>query len=95
MDLNPRERNLEAYLRKECDKRSWLCVKCRYDGWPDDVVVTDTGAHGWIELKRRRGGRVSPLQAVRAEELILRKAWMVFANSEAQVDAFLAHLEAM
>jgi hypothetical protein len=93
VDLNPRERNLENYLRTECRKRDWLCIKVGQDGWADDVVITDTGAHGWIELKRRKGGRVAPLQALRAEEMIKRRVWMVFANTEAKVDAFLTHLE--
>lgn len=65
------ERDVERYLIKECEKRGWLCwkfVSPGRRGVPDRVVIRP-GAVAFVEVKRK-GGRVSPLQIRRIEELI-------------------------
>lgn len=64
------ERDVERYLIKECEKRGWLCwkfVSPGRRGVPDRVVIRP-GAVAFVEVKRK-GGRVSPLQIRRIEEL--------------------------
>lgn len=65
------ERDVERYLIKECEKRGWLCwkfVSPGRRGVPDRIVIRP-GAVAFVEVKRK-GGRVSPLQIRRIEELI-------------------------
>lgn len=64
------ERDVERYLIKECKKRGWLCwkfVSPGRRGVPDRVVIRHGGV-AFVEVKRK-GGRVSPLQVRRIEEL--------------------------
>lgn len=64
------ERDVERYLIKECEKRGWLCwkfVSPGRRGVPDRVVIRHGGV-AFVEVKRK-GGRVSPLQVRRIEEL--------------------------
>ena len=65
------ERDVERYLIKECERRGWLCwkfVSPGRRGVPDRVVIRP-GAVAFVEVKRK-GGRISPLQIRRIEELI-------------------------
>lgn len=65
------ERDVERYLIKECEKRGWLCwkfVSPGRRGVPDRIVIRP-GSAAFVEVKRK-GGRVSPLQIRRIEELI-------------------------
>nr|DAN88233.1 MAG TPA: Nuclease [Caudoviricetes sp.] len=64
------ERDVERYLIKECEKRGWLCwkfVSPGRRGVPDRIVIRPGGV-AFVEVKRK-GGRVSPLQIRRIEEL--------------------------
>lgn len=91
MDLNPRESNLEGYLRKHAAAAGWEVVKCGYDGWPDDIVLATEGVQGWIELKRR-GEPPTERQKLRVEDLQLRGFLAVVADTKAKVDLFLVRL---
>lgn len=65
------ERDVERYLIKECKKRGWLCwkfVSPGRRGVPDRIVIRP-GSAAFVEVKRK-GGRISPLQIRRIEELI-------------------------
>lgn len=65
------ERDVERYLIKECEKRGWLCwkfVSPGRRGVPDRIVIRRGGV-AFVEVKRK-GGRISPLQVRRIEELI-------------------------
>lgn len=64
------ERDVERYLIKECEKRGWLCwkfVSPGRRGVPDRIVIRHGGV-AFVEVKRK-GGRISPLQIRRIEEL--------------------------
>lgn len=91
MDLNPRESNLEGYLRKNAEKQGWDVIKCGYDGWPDDIVLATEGVQGWIELKRR-GEPLEPRQALRLEALKERGFVAGWADNKWKVDLFLVKL---
>ena len=65
------ERDVERYLIKECEGRGWLCwkfVSPGRRGVPDRIVIRP-GSAAFVEVKRK-GGRISPLQIRRIEELI-------------------------
>lgn len=91
MDLNPRESNLEGYLRKNAEKQGWDVIKCGTDGWPDDIVLATEGVQGWIELKRF-GEEPTPRQRLRLEELQSRGFLAIWADRKLRVDWFLVRL---
>ena len=66
------EKEVELCLRREVEKRGGRCVKFLPDyarGWPDRLVLLPGGVLAWVELKRPRGGYVSPSQRVAHETL--------------------------
>lgn len=91
MDLNPRESNLEKYLRTSAANEGWRIVKYGVDGWPDDLVIATEGVVGWIELKRR-GMSLEPRQALRIEELQARGFLACSADVKIKVDWFIVRL---
>ena len=60
---NKRERNIESLLINEVGKIGGLCFKFNSGvrGVPDRIVIYN-GRVYFLELKRPKGGRVSPLQ---------------------------------
>ena len=90
-DLNPKESNLETYLRNAAGGYGWKVIKCGFDGWPDDIVVADYGVIGWIELKRRNEPP-TPRQTLRIEELVLMGHQAVWAYERPKIDLFLVRM---
>lgn len=59
------EKDLEAKLRKEIQKRGGLCLKWVCPGWsgvPDRIVLLPGGHVYFVEMKRPKGGRLSAMQ---------------------------------
>lgn len=59
------EREIEAKLRKVVEAHGGLCVKWVCPGWagvPDRLILLPGGTLMFVELKRPKGGEVSPLQ---------------------------------
>lgn len=58
-----RERDVEAYLVRECEKQGWLCLKYSdgLSGYPDRMVLTGDGRVAWVETKTE-GGALSEVQ---------------------------------
>ena len=90
--MQERERAVEQYLRRQVEARGGRCVK--FDpsstrGWPDRIVLLPHGHLIWVELKRPRGGVVSPAQRVAHEELRRLGQNVVVLKSKEEVDEFL------
>lgn len=88
------ERDVERYLVKECEKRGWLCwkfVSPGRRGVPDRVVIRHGGV-AFVEVKRK-GGRVSPLQIRRIEELTQRGVAVRVVETKGEIDEMIREWE--
>jgi hypothetical protein len=59
------EREIEARLRKVVIQRGGMCLKWVCPGWsgvPDRIVLLPGGHIFFVETKRPKGGRYSPMQ---------------------------------
>ncbi|MBS5890646.1 MAG: VRR-NUC domain-containing protein [Negativicoccus succinicivorans] len=88
------ERDVERYLIKECEKRGWLCwkfVSPGRRGVPDRIVIRP-GAVAFVEVKRK-GGRVSPLQLRRIDELTRRGVAARVVKTKGDIDEMIREWE--
>lgn len=88
------ERDVERYLIKECEKRGWLCwkfVSPGRRGVPDRVVIRHGGV-AFVEVKRK-GGRVSPLQLRRIDELARRGVPARVVETKGEIDEMIREWE--
>lgn len=88
------ERDVERYLIKECERRGWLCwkfVSPGRRGVPDRIVIRP-GAVAFVEVKRK-GGRVSPLQLRRIEELTRRGVAARVVEAKGEIDEMIREWE--
>ena len=88
------ERDVERYLIKECEKCGWLCwkfVSPGRRGVPDRVVIRHGGV-AFVEVKRK-GGRVSPLQVRRIEELTRRGVAARVVKTKGEIDEMIREWE--
>ena len=66
------ERDVESYLVRCVKAVGGRCVKFNPEsmrGMPDRVVMFPQGRLWWVELKKPKGGRLSPVQVHRHKEL--------------------------
>ena len=59
------EKDVEAYLRKKVEGLKGWCLKIPavyHEGIPDRLVILPKGKIVFVELKRPRGGKLSPMQ---------------------------------
>ena len=64
-DLTPLEKDIERALVEKVKKRGGYCLKWVCPGWtgvPDRIVLLPGGKVVFVELKRPKGGRLSPMQ---------------------------------
>lgn len=88
------ERDVERYLIKECERRGWLCwkfVSPGRRGVPDRIVIRPGGV-AFVEVKRK-GGRVSPLQIRRIEELTRRGVAARVVETKGEIDEMIREWE--
>ena len=88
------ERDVERYLIKECEKRGWLCwkfVSPGRRGVPDRIVIRP-GSVAFVEVKRK-GGRISPLQIRRIEELAQRGVAARVVETKGEIDEMIREWE--
>ena len=93
--MNVRERDVEAYLTGQLkSKLDLTCVKFIPDnknGMPDRMVLLPGGRVLWVELKTI-GGKLSPIQKLRHEELKRAGHDVVCVWSKTQADELVARL---
>lgn len=70
--MTPLERDIERALVAMVKRRGGLCLKWVCPGWagvPDRIILLPGGHIIFAELKRPKGGKVSPLQQWWREKL--------------------------
>ena len=71
--MTPLERDIEKALVAMVKRRGGLCLKWVCPGWsgvPDRIILLPRGRIIFVELKRPKGGKVSPLQDWWREQLL-------------------------
>lgn len=61
-------------------------------GWPDTLVITPRGVHGWVETKRPKGGKVSPHQRAIEKELTGNNAIHRYVKALEEAENFVDEL---
>lgn len=90
------EKDLEAKLRKEIQKRGGLCLKWVCPGWsgvPDRIVLLPGARIHFVEMKRPKGGKVSGMQKWWAKTLgdLGFSHWLIWDVVDLVV--FIHHIE--
>jgi hypothetical protein len=70
--MNTLEKEIEQKLRKTVEHHGGLCLKWVCPGWlgvPDRIILLPGGRVMFVELKRPKGGKVSPMQEWWARKL--------------------------
>ena len=63
--MTPLEKDIERALVEKVKKRGGYCLKWVCPGWagvPDRIVLLPGARAIFVELKRPKGGRLSPMQ---------------------------------
>jgi len=90
------EQEVEKELCKRCEANGWMCLKLELNGvrgFPDRTIVTPFGVF-FVELKRPKGGVVSPHQMYwRGKIRKQSQVWELVSNMD-ELERFVARLEA-
>ena len=81
------EKDIQAKIKKQLEKSGWLVIKLiqtSLNGIPDLLCIRD-GESVFIEVKRP-GGKVSPLQTYRIEQLKSKHIQVLIAYSTKDID---------
>ena len=76
--MTPMEKDIERALVEKVKQHGGYCLKWVCPGWsgvPDRIVILPGGRVVFVELKRPKGGRLSPMQKWWAKELINLDFW--------------------
>lgn len=86
------EKTVEAYLKKEVEKRLGKCIKLNSSserGMPDRLCIMPGGYIMFVETKRPKGGKLSKYQNFIIEELGALGARVYVAFTKDAVDRIL------
>jgi len=81
------EKDIQAKIKKQLERSGWLVIKLiqtSLNGIPDLLCIRD-GESVFIEVKRP-GGKVSPLQTYRIEQLKSKHIQVLIAQSTKDTD---------
>lgn len=89
------ERSVENHLIEEVERLQWQHRKMnRNTGDPDQLVLAGEGLAVFFELKRPVGGKLSPAQVIRHEELRALGYRVLVCETTERVDAALRTIQA-
>lgn len=61
-------------------------------GWPDQLIITPAGVHGYAETKRPKGGKISPHQRSIAGKLTGNNCNHRYVKTIPEAEAFVDYL---
>ncbi len=85
------EKEIERKLCQMVVKYGGLCLKWVCPGWsgvPDRIVLLPGGRVYFVELKRPKGGKISPLQRWWADKLRSLGFWFLYIFDEVDLATF-------
>jgi len=85
------QNHLEEYARDNKCLTYRLTLPGRR-GWPDTLIITRRGVHGWAETKKPKGGKISPHQREIEEELIGNFCNHAFIKTKEEAENFVNEL---
>lgn len=94
---NAIEKQIQEYLEDEAKKKGCLVFRLTCPGrrgWPDTLIVTRDGVHGWAETKRPRGGKISAHQLAIAFEMKRNNVIHRFISTTEEADQMLRDMRA-
>jgi hypothetical protein len=86
--MNKLEKEIEAKLVKMIKSHGGLCLKWVCPGWsgvPDRICLLPGGRIYFVELKRPKGGRISPQQRWWDQKLQALGFFVAYINTEAGI----------
>lgn len=89
------EIEVEEHLVSYAKGKGCLAYKLQLSGrrgWPDQLIVTPAGVHGYAETKRPKGGKISPHQKKIAKELIGNRCNHRYVKTIPEAEAFIDYL---
>jgi len=89
------EKEIESYLVSRITDLGGMCPKWTSPGTksvPDRIVFMPEGLVVFVELKRERGGRISPMQKWREKQLSSLGQKVFFIHTREQVDMLVSDL---
>lgn len=92
---NKPEKEIEDYLVDKIKDLGGMCPKWNSSGTkgvPDRIVLLPDALICFVETKREKGGRISPMQEWRARQLKQYGFVTFFINTKPQVDKLVASL---
>lgn len=92
---NKPEKEIEEYLVDKIKDLGGMCPKWNSPGTkgvPDRIVLLPDALICFVETKREKGGRISPMQEWRARQLKQYGFVTFFINTKPQVDKLVASL---
>lgn len=87
------EKEVERHLHRLCEVEGWECLKLELNnvrGFPDRTILTPFGVY-FVELKRPKGGVISPHQMYWRGRIQKHQHWVLLHTIEA-VEKFISTL---
>ena len=81
-------KSIRTYLRKK-NYLTINIISASPNGIPDMLVISDQGAHVYLEIKREIGGRVSPVQRLMHKKLRRHNCEVYVVETLAEVKEIL------
>lgn len=93
------EREVEQYLvwcvEAKLKGKSWKFASPGQRGVADRIVCLPDGSTWFVEMKRPKGGRLSPLQKIFADDMAMLKQQYICLWSKGEVDAFVTRISSL
>ena len=94
-DKNVLESEVESALVRYAESKGCLCLKLKLvsgRGFPDRVIITPRGVHGYAETKRPFGGALTPHQKKFRHELNLKRCHYASPATKEAAKVFVDYL---
>lgn len=94
-DKNVLESEVESTLVRYAESKGCLCLKLKLvsgRGFPDRLIITPRGVHGYAETKRPFGGKLSPHQMEFRRELTLKRCHYASPATKEAAKVFVDYL---